>query len=122
LEAVGHPHAVNPDRALRRIARERGWPVLAFGTRPPAAGQPAPGGPQGRPDPASRVHVSRAADRDHELVTLRGFPGAPIRRTKVSRTQNVRTRQPGTHARPAAGGGPRDGLPGSRGPRLVTWV
>ena len=33
LEAVGHPAVVNPDRALRRIARERGWPVLTF-TRP----------------------------------------------------------------------------------------
>ena len=33
LEAVGHPAAVNPDRALRRAARERGWPVLVF-TRP----------------------------------------------------------------------------------------
>jgi HAD superfamily hydrolase (TIGR01490 family) len=31
LETVGHPRAVNPDRALRRIARERQWPVLAFG-------------------------------------------------------------------------------------------
>jgi HAD superfamily hydrolase (TIGR01490 family) len=30
LEAVGNPVAVNPDRALRRIASERGWPVLAF--------------------------------------------------------------------------------------------
>jgi HAD superfamily hydrolase (TIGR01490 family) len=30
LEAVGHPTAVNPDRALRRAARERGWPVLVF--------------------------------------------------------------------------------------------
>jgi HAD superfamily hydrolase (TIGR01490 family) len=30
LTAVGHPHAVNPDRALRKVARERGWPVLAF--------------------------------------------------------------------------------------------
>src|SRR3954452_6353105 len=30
LEAVGHPVAVNPDRELRRIARERGWPVLEF--------------------------------------------------------------------------------------------
>ena len=30
LEAVGHPVAVNPDRALRKIAHERGWPVLAF--------------------------------------------------------------------------------------------
>jgi len=30
LEVVGHPHAVNPDRALRRRATEQGWPVLAF--------------------------------------------------------------------------------------------
>jgi HAD superfamily hydrolase (TIGR01490 family) len=27
LETVGHPVAVNPDRALRRVARMRGWPV-----------------------------------------------------------------------------------------------
>lgn len=30
LEAVGHPVAVNPDRALRRLAQERGWRVLTF--------------------------------------------------------------------------------------------
>ena len=30
LEAVGHPSAVNPDRALRRVAVERSWPVLEF--------------------------------------------------------------------------------------------
>ena len=30
LEAVGHPFAVNPDRALRREAATRGWPVLQF--------------------------------------------------------------------------------------------
>lgn len=30
LEAVGHPVVVNPDRELRRIAAERGWPVLRF--------------------------------------------------------------------------------------------
>jgi HAD superfamily hydrolase (TIGR01490 family) len=30
LETVGHPVAVNPDRALRRIAAERNWPVLEF--------------------------------------------------------------------------------------------
>jgi HAD superfamily hydrolase (TIGR01490 family) len=30
LEAVGNPVAVNPDRELRRIAAERGWPVLEF--------------------------------------------------------------------------------------------
>ncbi len=30
LEAVGHPHAVNPDKDLRQIARDRGWPILVF--------------------------------------------------------------------------------------------
>lgn len=30
LECVGHPTAVNPDRALRKVATERGWPVLEF--------------------------------------------------------------------------------------------
>jgi HAD superfamily hydrolase (TIGR01490 family) len=30
LEAVGHPYAVNPDRALAKTAEARGWPVLHF--------------------------------------------------------------------------------------------
>jgi HAD superfamily hydrolase (TIGR01490 family) len=30
LEAVGHPVAVNPDRALRRTASERNWPILRW--------------------------------------------------------------------------------------------
>ncbi|MER5477256.1 HAD-IB family hydrolase [Streptomyces sp. NPDC002734] len=30
LETVGHPHAVNPDRTLRREALTRGWPILDF--------------------------------------------------------------------------------------------
>jgi HAD superfamily hydrolase (TIGR01490 family) len=33
LEAVGHPVAVNPDRALRHIAVARGWPIVEFGRR-----------------------------------------------------------------------------------------
>jgi HAD superfamily hydrolase (TIGR01490 family) len=37
LEAVGHPVAVNPDRALARIAARRGWPVLRFRERLHAA-------------------------------------------------------------------------------------
>jgi HAD superfamily hydrolase (TIGR01490 family) len=32
LEAVGHPVAVNPQRKLRRIAEDRGWPVLRWNT------------------------------------------------------------------------------------------
>ncbi|WP_026341538.1 HAD family hydrolase [Actinomadura atramentaria] len=32
LTAVGHPHAVNPDGALREYAREHGWPIHDFRT------------------------------------------------------------------------------------------
>lgn len=32
LRAVGHPFAVNPDKALRAAASEHGWPVLDFAT------------------------------------------------------------------------------------------
>jgi HAD superfamily hydrolase (TIGR01490 family) len=37
LEAVGHPYAVNPDKELRRAAKEHDWPVLVF-ERPVALG------------------------------------------------------------------------------------
>jgi HAD superfamily hydrolase (TIGR01490 family) len=30
LRAVGHPVAVNPDRALERVAREEGWRIMRF--------------------------------------------------------------------------------------------
>lgn len=30
LAEVGHPYAVNPDKALRRLAVEEGWPILQF--------------------------------------------------------------------------------------------
>ena len=33
LEAVGNPVVVNPHAKLRRIAAERGWPVLRFAER-----------------------------------------------------------------------------------------
>ena len=33
LAAVGHPFAVNPDKELRKVAGERGWPILVF-TKP----------------------------------------------------------------------------------------
>jgi HAD superfamily hydrolase (TIGR01490 family) len=49
LTEVGHPTAVNPDRALRRAAAERGWPVLEF-TRPVSMRSrfPVPTTPVGR--------------------------------------------------------------------------
>lgn len=30
LHAVGHAHAVNPDRSLRILASENGWPIMEF--------------------------------------------------------------------------------------------
>jgi HAD superfamily hydrolase (TIGR01490 family) len=58
LETVGHPHAVNPDRPLRKIARERGWPILEFGSLPPARrGRPAAPG-QGR-ESSTKGQVAR---------------------------------------------------------------
>ena len=33
LELVGHPVAVNPDRALEVLARTRGWPIVIFARR-----------------------------------------------------------------------------------------
>lgn len=30
LDAVGHPTAVNPDKTLRAVAGEKGWPILTF--------------------------------------------------------------------------------------------
>jgi HAD superfamily hydrolase (TIGR01490 family) len=35
LEVVGHPHAVNPDKELRKVAVSHGWPILVF-TKPVA--------------------------------------------------------------------------------------
>jgi HAD superfamily hydrolase (TIGR01490 family) len=32
LEMVGHPYAINPDRELRKVAMERGWPIQQFRT------------------------------------------------------------------------------------------
>ena len=45
LKAVGHPSAVNPDRALRKEAIANGWPVLTF-SRPVSLRDrlPAPSG------------------------------------------------------------------------------
>jgi putative phosphoserine phosphatase/1-acylglycerol-3-phosphate O-acyltransferase len=32
LELVGHPVAVNPDKKLTAVARQRGWPIEDFAT------------------------------------------------------------------------------------------
>jgi HAD superfamily hydrolase (TIGR01490 family) len=61
LDAVGHPYAVNPDRALRRAAAQRGWPVLVF-SRPVALRQRRSlGGGVGRPAVAAAAVGAGAA-------------------------------------------------------------
>jgi HAD superfamily hydrolase (TIGR01490 family) len=46
LELVGHPTVVNPDRALRKEAASRGWPVLTF-SRPVSLRDRLPAAPSG---------------------------------------------------------------------------
>jgi HAD superfamily hydrolase (TIGR01490 family) len=62
LEAVGHPVAVNPDRALRRIAQLRGWEILRF----ERLLEPAP------------VLAAAAGDRRPHSRVLRGSAAAAV--------------------------------------------
>jgi len=54
LAAVGHPFAVNPDKALRRLAISRDWPVLDF-SKPVALAERSRFGEAGRPAVAATV-------------------------------------------------------------------
>jgi HAD superfamily hydrolase (TIGR01490 family) len=54
LEAVGHPYAVNADRALRKAALERGWPMLAFSNAVPLRERLRP------PTPATTITLAGA--------------------------------------------------------------
>ncbi len=55
LEAVGNPVAVNPEKELRAIAEERGWPILEF-QRPVSVGPTIP-----RPSPLTGAAVALSA-------------------------------------------------------------
>ena len=60
LEAVGHPTAVNPDKALRKVATERGWPVSEF-RRPVRMRSRIPTLPSPPGPPAAYAGVALAA-------------------------------------------------------------
>jgi HAD superfamily hydrolase (TIGR01490 family) len=60
LEAVGHPTAVNPDRGLRRAARERNWPILVFSRPVSLRGRLASLRTQRRPVVGTAVGVGAA--------------------------------------------------------------
>jgi hypothetical protein len=61
LAAVGHPHAVNPDRGLRREALARGWPILQFRHPVPLRTRVGRGGRPAVVEIASAAVVAAAA-------------------------------------------------------------
>ena len=67
LEAVGHPVAVNPDKALRKLAAENDWPVRVF-AKPVRASRrvPTPPGP-----PIAYAGIAAVA----ALIALAWFAG-----------------------------------------------
>ncbi|MGH3544076.1 MAG: HAD-IB family hydrolase, partial [Mycobacterium sp.] len=74
LEVVGHPSVVNPDRALRKQATARGWPVLLF-SRPVSLRDriPAPSGAAVAATAAVGVSALAAGALTYSL--LRRFSG-----------------------------------------------
>jgi HAD superfamily hydrolase (TIGR01490 family) len=60
LETVGHPVAVNPDRDLARIARDRGWEMLHF-RRPVRLRDRVPAPPPGPTIAVSTVVLAASA-------------------------------------------------------------
>ena len=74
LEAVGHPHVVNPDRELRRLARDRGWPVLAFSR--PVALRSRMRLPRGRRTAVAAASTALLVSGGWLVVRLRGRLGA----------------------------------------------
>jgi HAD superfamily hydrolase (TIGR01490 family) len=85
LEAVGHPYAVNPDRALRREAAARQWPVLVF-TKPVRLRDRIPNMSL-RPRPALAAAALSAGAATAGLVWF-----AARRRARSTRSTRWRTR------------------------------
>ena len=74
LEAVGHPTVVNPDRALRKEAAARGWPVLEFSRPIPLRDRiPAPSGAAVATTVAVGVSALAAGALTYSLLRRFGF-------------------------------------------------
>ena len=71
LEAVGHHTAVNPDRALRRVAQGRGWPILTFAV-------PVALRPRSRPTAVAAAGVGLGA-----VLVGAGWYGRVVRRGRA---------------------------------------
>lgn len=74
LQAVGHPSAVNPDRALRKEAVANGWPVLTF-SRPVSLRDrlPAPSGAAVATTAAVGISAVAAGALTYSLLRRRVF-------------------------------------------------
>lgn len=83
LEAVGHPTAVNPDRALRKEAALRGWPVLTFSNPVSLRSRISPSGPQ------------IAAAMGLGAIAAAGFAWYGLRRRQRTVASGHRTRHAG---------------------------
>jgi HAD superfamily hydrolase (TIGR01490 family) len=80
LEGVGHPVAVNPDRQLRELARQRGWPVQDFRKRRRLWLFWLPAGAAGGAATAVAVRVASRRRRTGEESALVGFVKQRLRR------------------------------------------
>jgi HAD superfamily hydrolase (TIGR01490 family) len=87
LAVVGHPVAVNPDRALRREAATRGWPVLDF-THPAPLRRRLPGQDA---RPAAMVAVALAATA---VSAAFAWSAVRSRRTRVRKAPRRPRRRP----------------------------
>jgi HAD superfamily hydrolase (TIGR01490 family) len=91
LAAVGHPVAVNPDRALRREAAARGWPVLDF-TQPAPLRRRMPGQDA---HPAAMVAVALVATAVSAVLAWSAVRSRRADRAEVA-VRSRRTDQPGS--------------------------
>lgn len=72
LEAVGFPHAVNPDRILRKTALERDWPILSFKNPEPLFQLPSP----------TEIRIGTGVVIGIALVTMLGLHGIKRRKRR----------------------------------------
>lgn len=95
LGRVGHPVAVNPDRALAREARARGWEIRQFRTIVPLGDRvPMPG--------PGRVAITAAALAGASVGAMAGWWALRRRRAPTGRRRPARHRRAGRVRRPGA--------------------
>jgi HAD superfamily hydrolase (TIGR01490 family) len=108
LEVVGHPVAVNPDRELSRIARQRDWEIRTFTNQVPLRDRAAMP-PRRRLIAAGTVLVAIGALGAGGLVwwRIRGAASPTTRRAEVARRVSEQGRQLAARAsRQTSGGKP----------------